>query len=483
MSLGTKPLLLIVDPEPYSRAIAEMVFGAKYEIRRVTSITRAIHDVSHNPPMAILSEMLLEDGNAEALRHRLEGEPLTRGIPFVVMTNLLAAKEHSSGLIHINKGDLGQYFESALIQALNARIDLGRSLPDSKFRPISDSITASFLFEPGRDVLIQYHQNGFHVERTEQPPWAACYNCAELLASADTSIRAADLDRCGQMMYSLLRECCALDAIRGIAKGMGDEVTLRFQFIGGTELLQIPFETLVNLEDRKPLAIQHVVDRAFVRSGRVNRAGDSRFLRRKTKLRSLIIGFAEDLERDTYKVAAELERILNCMEALRDKAVEPICEVIWPSQVSLEEIERLMLAEVWDIVHIVGHCPKPKSKSFVDGIPFRSHSTGRMERLSPGFLGALIEQSSRAGWPPELVFMSCCYGSEVYGKTLLGAGVPALVTFRGWHHPAHFVMFVNLFYQYLCEYGDLQTAMHLARFDVYESFHSSGIWAAASMVL
>jgi len=290
------------------------------------------------------------------------------------------------------------------------------------------------------------------------------------------------LDECGTQLFALLEKSCGLNTARSAAMQGLNGVPLRLQFIGEAESLRVPFETLMNPAERKPLAIQHLFTRAILRPGGVCPSIDSRFLSRRAEdggeVRVLLVGLAEDSEKDVHKVAKELHYVGSWVVLLLRKGIRVVQHTISPSEATLEEIEREMGNRDWDIIHIAGHCP-PADRDHVDrGIRFASGVSGEFAVLTPLALEKLIRRK-----PPAFMFLNCCDGTEVYADVLVNAGVPGFVTFRGQHASEDFVLFAREFYEALAEYGDLETATQLARSRVYESLPASGIWAAASLVL
>src|SRR5260370_12004459 len=53
MEIRKKPVLLVVDPQPYSRAVAEMVLRLQYNISQAVSVRQAVDNALRNRPTAI----------------------------------------------------------------------------------------------------------------------------------------------------------------------------------------------------------------------------------------------------------------------------------------------------------------------------------------------------------------------------------------------------------------------------------------------
>jgi hypothetical protein len=473
MTSSDRPILLIADPEPFSRSLAEAMLGLQFTVVHTRAIQETVDRALRDRPGVVLSELYLEDGNFEELRSRLHAQPSMRGVPVVLLTNL-------SRLVGERYPDLGPH---RVVDKRNIVATLPPVLQRSqaRFRPLDQAATISILIEPERETIVQVYGAGRHIERYGIAPFRQYQACAEQLAAAEPRQFGGALEYCGTELFALLEQGCRLDTTRREVMERAGDSPLRIQFIGGPESLQIPFETLMNPAERKPLAIQHRFTRAILRPPGVYPCGRSDFLARRVRTggpyAALLIGLAEDPEADAYRIGEELQRVKDIILALR-RGTRVDCVPLLPRQATPERIAREVSSRDWDVIHIAGHCPPPRGDVHSDGIPFRAEDSDAVDRLTSARLKTIV-----AARPPAFLLMHCCHGTEVYADALVRAGVPAFLTVRGSHASADFVLFARELYEGLTEYGDLEMAVQLARSRVYETLHTSNLWATASLMV
>jgi CheY-like chemotaxis protein len=469
MTAGDKPVLLVADPEPYSRAVAEMILGLDYRVVHASTVQQAAQRAVEDRPAAIISEFYLGDGTFHELRAQLEKEPLTRGIPMLMLTNLNGLAERQVEGDCVSKHVMAHGLKQALQRSIR------------RFQPLPVSLTLSFLLERGRETIVQQYGTRHHIEWMGALAWEECLACADELAEKGPV--GAALDECGTKLFGLLDGSCGLAGARAAAMKELGGLPLQMRFVGPADSLRIPFEALMNPEERKPLAVQHRFARSILRP-KACRSADSRFVAKRAddggEIRVLLIGLAESVEKDVHKVAQELRYVEELLAVLLRRGIRVAMKTITPAQATHGEIEQAMAAE-WDMIHVAGHCPAPEENAQPCqecGIRFASGRGGEFHWLAPEFLEKAIR-----GKPPAFLFLNCCHGTAVYGEALVRSGVPGFLTFRGEHRSEDFVVFAREFYDALGEYGDVETATQIARSRVYESLPNSGIWAAASLVL
>jgi len=471
-----RPTLLVVDPGPFTPAAVEMVLGREYAVVAASRLSDAIALVKRHQPAAVLSEVYLGDCTCLDLRRKLDEDRLTSGVPMAIVTNVPALAR-----------ELNPEFECVDMHFLVERLPPAVARIIGNFQPGPRPLTLSFLLEDGRETIVQTYGLGSQIYRTPAPPWDECLACGRAFHPADGVSWASALDACGSQLLSLLEGCCQLQSRRAKAleqlalEQLGEQSRpLRLKFVGPAESLKIPFEALINPQERLPLAVQHRFSRSLLTPGGSREPiVRSQFLARWAgsirKVSWLVIGLTGDPDHDVHRIEDELIQTGPLAATLLRKGVQMIPRVILPREASLSRI-REELQHGWDIVQITGHCPPPAGGSD-SGIVFQSPRSQGMETLTAG---KLIEYLTPA---PGFLLINCCYGTETYAPALIHSGVGGFMTFRGAHASTDFLEFSREFYDALGQYRDLETATQTTRLRLFHALPRSGIWAAASLVL
>jgi hypothetical protein len=464
-NMNDKLTILVADPEPYSLTLLETVAGKRFHFIYAGSVEAVGLLTTHLAPSAVLTELLFSDGTWQDVQGKLPQDT-----PLVFLTDLPAfAQEQNSLVPCVDKRNMAR----ELVSVLEKRLTPACTSPRYS--------TFSILLEPAKEMIAQYYGGGRQIERIPAPPWKQCEEFGQKLLSTPDRQWQRALDDAGRQLFALLDKSWKLQRLRELYLR---NIRLRLQFVGTVESLDIPFEVLLNPAEQYPFCVQYPLCRTLLRENGSELWADSQFLAQAVRsargARLLTIGLPYEPAM-AADLTAELSHVSRLVAALNRRGFAIKHRLVPAGEASLERISQEIKTDRWDMVHIAGHCLSTHDGEKEPGIRFRT-GTGTEERLTPAALQEMLRQN-----PPTFVFLSCCWGTEVFGKALSKSGVPGFLTLR-WKHPSQaFVTFSQHFYNALAGLrdGDMEEAVQMVRNIMFASSgrQTTGVWAAPCLVL
>lgn len=89
---GRTVVVLVVDPDPYTRALQEHLLGARYAAHVVSDGEAAIEAARRLHPVLLIADILVPKLDGLHVCHHLKSDPATRGIKVLIFTELLAER-------------------------------------------------------------------------------------------------------------------------------------------------------------------------------------------------------------------------------------------------------------------------------------------------------------------------------------------------------------------------------------------------------
>lgn len=89
---GRDVVVLVVDPDPYTRALQQHLLGARYAAHFVADGETALDAARRLHPVLLIADILVPKLDGLHVCHRLKADPATRGIKVMIFTELLAER-------------------------------------------------------------------------------------------------------------------------------------------------------------------------------------------------------------------------------------------------------------------------------------------------------------------------------------------------------------------------------------------------------
>lgn len=123
-SLRTRPLVLLIDPDPASRDIESLLvryYG--YEVQSAPDTAEGLHLARGDEPGAIVCDLFDRDPDGESTVERLRGDPATAAVPILVVSSYVSAADEERALAtgavsFLPKPCRGDELRSALVGVL-----------------------------------------------------------------------------------------------------------------------------------------------------------------------------------------------------------------------------------------------------------------------------------------------------------------------------------------------------------------------------